>query len=69
MDNKFMKEIKNFILKIAASLLVISIATASTAVVKTYKNEIEIKNIYSTLIEIKQSINKLSDKIDNLNRR
>lgn len=55
--------------KIVILLIVSSITAASSAVIKTYNNEIEIKNIYYLLNDIKNSQIRMEDKIDRLKEK
>ena len=51
---------------ILALIIVASVTAGSAAVIRTYKNEINILNIYKSLKEIKTAIKNLDTKIDNL---
>lgn len=51
---------------ITALLIVSSIVGASASIIRTYQNEVNILNIYSSLKEIKEAIKNLDTKVDNL---
>ena len=51
---------------IVALLIVSSIVGASASIIRTYQNETNILNIYTCLKEIKEAIQNLDKKVDDL---